>query len=270
MKKLLLASIVIIFVFSFLRLYQLDASLFFFNDIGRDFNVLFDWQKSGKPPLLGPQTSALPINQSAIYFYLLYPLYILTNGYFLSSTITALIIYIAIFVLSLKYARQYVLPIYYLVAIHPQVIMQTRSVWNPTFTLPFVLVSIFCFYLLNQKFSNKLLLIFSGSIALAISFSYSIAPLLIAFLIYWLFFNRQHFVKYFVSITGSLILFNLPTLFFEIRHQFLLTTSLFTKNPPTQERLLPLEKLNALSTYVFATNNHLLDITLFATFIILS
>ena len=188
----------------------------------------------------------------------------------MASTYTAILVYLFVFIISLKYAKKYSLAIFYLLAIHPQVIIQTRSVWNPTFTLPFVLIAIYSFYLLNQKYSLKKLLIFSASISLSISFSYSIAPLLFAFVIYWLIFNRQNFIKYFLSISGTLILFNLPTLFFELRHQFLLTTSLLTKAAPVQERLMPLDKLNALSTYIFTSGNITLNIVLYLTFLTLS
>jgi len=66
---ILISLLAILFVI--LRLYNINNSLFFINDTGRDMAVLQSWQNTGKIPLLGPQTSALPINQSAIYFYLL-------------------------------------------------------------------------------------------------------------------------------------------------------------------------------------------------------
>jgi hypothetical protein len=73
--------------------------------MGRDLQVLFDMIQNHKPVLLGPQTSALPINQSPLYFYLLLPFYILTNQSFLSASITLSFVYITLFIFSLYQFR---------------------------------------------------------------------------------------------------------------------------------------------------------------------
>jgi len=130
--------IVSVVLFVFLRLYKIKSSFLFFNDPGRDLLALYRWQETSKPPLLGPRTSVLPFNQSALYFYLLYPLFLLTN-HSLFSTIYTVIIFYLIFLLAgifflKKRSRllEILVIVWFLIAIHPQFILQHRHVWNPS------------------------------------------------------------------------------------------------------------------------------------------
>ncbi|MBI2465080.1 hypothetical protein HYV64_02955 [Candidatus Shapirobacteria bacterium] len=262
LKNIHLVGIVILAgLFIFLRFYSLNNSFFFLNDMGRDMLVLQKWHDTGKPPLLGPQTSVMPFNQSAVYFYLLYPGFLLSGGHPISSVYTS-----AVFYLSFLLAGYYFLHkdkrllstfliSFLLLSIHPQYILQGRFVWNPSFVTPLVITSVFAFYLLIQKFTLKKLLVFSSSTALAISISYSVTPLLLCFFILWLIIDRQHFLKYFIFLIGSLIVLNLPTIFFEIRHNFLLTTSMFTKSPPTISDVVLQQRYYDLARFVFPTNS---------------
>jgi len=269
--------ILLIGLFLFLRFNNIEKGLFFWNDMGRDLSVLQTWKDTFKPPLLGPQTSALPINQSSIYFYFLYPLFLLFNGHPLSSLITCALLYVTTFLLGLSYIRRYSLPlktssifiVFLLASIHPQYIIQNRFVWNPSLVSPFILVALYSFYLLQIKYSVKKLAIFSLSIATAVSISYSIAPLLIAIILYWLFFYRRHFRNFAITLILSFFLLNITTIFFEIRHNFLLTSSLFTKKSPTQESLTFSDKTNQLANFIFITDNSLLNIALFVSSLII-
>jgi len=271
-------AIALIALFLLLRFYNIRNSFFFFNDMGRDMLVLQNWHDTGKPPLLGPQTSALPFNQSAIYFYLLYPGFLISGGNPISSIFTLAFVYLFTFIFCLYLIKKYKIPItnyyllitFYLISIHPQYIIQGRFVWNPSFVSPFVLIAILAFHQLINKYSLKLLFVFSLAIALAISLSYSVAPLLIAFALYCLIFYRKHLVPIAITLSSSFLLFNLPTLFFEIRHHFLLTASLFTKNSPVQEGLGLVERSNRLSQYIFATPLQSLNLVLFTLFTVLA
>lgn len=268
--------IFLISIFLFLRFNNLNNSFFFYNDMGRDMQVLQTWQESGKPPLLGPQTSALPFNQSAIYFYLLYPGYLISQGNPISLVYTLGLFYISLFILGTYLLRNQ--PklqiicyfIFFLISISPPFITQGRYVWNPSFVSPLIILSTLSFHLLLKKFSKPRLFLFSFSIAFAISLSYSIAPLLIAFGIYWAFFYRQHFVKFIMSLLISFITLNLPTIFFEIRHHFLLTNSLLTKNSPPQEILNFSGKFLKFSQYILSTENQNLNVILYSLFLLIS
>jgi hypothetical protein len=244
--------------------------------MGRDMSVLKLWHDTGKPPLLGPQTSALAFNQSAIYFYILYPGYLISHGNPISALYTLGFIYILTFILGLYLLRKdknlikILLVSFFLLSTHPQYINQFRFVWNPSFITPFIISAIISFFLLIQKFSWPKMWIFSLSIAIAISLSYSVTPLLIAIFAYWLVFNRKKFVSFVVTLLSSFFVLNFPTIFFELRHHFLLTISIFSKQSPTQNHISFPEKINNLSQYIFMLPNQTLNIVLLIIFILLS
>ena len=112
-----------------------------------------DWS----PPLLGPLTSALPFNQSAVYFYLLYPGYLLFGGHPISSVFTLIIFYLIVFVFLFVFLKKNsnlatsLLITFYLISVHPQFIIQNRFVWNPSFIPPLIFVSIYSFYQLQKN-----------------------------------------------------------------------------------------------------------------------
>jgi len=244
--------------------------------MGRDMLVLQAWKDTGKPPLLGPQTSVLPFNQSAIYFYLLYPGFLLSQGNPISSIYTLAVIYIITFIVGLYLLKdnpkfyKILLVSFFLISIHPQYITQSRFVWNPSFVTPFIAASLISFYFLLQKFTKLKIWIFAFSIATAISLSYSVAPLLIAIFIYWLLFNRKYFMSFFMTLFVSFFILNLPTIFFEIRHNFFLTNLLFNKESPTQAGISISEKINSLSQFIFMLPSQNLNLIIFFITIALS
>ena len=226
--------------------------------------VLQTWHDTGKPPLLGPQTSALPINQSAIYFYLLYPGFLISHASPVAQNYFLVLFYLAFFITSaIIFRKVKPSPPLYLIfgtilltIIQPQLITQNRSVWNPSFVPPLIFSSIFSFYYLLQKYSNKLLIIFAASISLAISFSYSAAPLLIFFLIYWLIFNRQNFFKYVLAIAACLIIINFPTIIFEARHHLLIPALFRPNSLETQSHLSVSQKTESIAYCLIGNQNY--------------
>lgn len=240
-RLILIMGVVLSCLYLFLRFYNLKDSMFFFNDMGRDMLVLQDWSESGKPPLLGPQTSALPINQSAIYFYLLMPGFLLTNGAPMTLFYTNAFIYVVPFLIGLWMLRDHskvqisLLFFFLLVCFSPQYLAQSRIiVWNPSFVTPPLLTALLTFVFLTKKFSNKLMFLFVSSLAFAVSLSYSIAPTFIAIYLYVLFFWHRNRVKIILTQIVALFVINLPTLAFEIKHGFLLIHSLFSRGLMTQ------------------------------------
>ena len=239
-------------------------------------SVLQNWHDTGKPPLLGPQTSALPINQSAIYFYLLYPGFLLSHASPVAQNYLLVLFYLIFYIAAaIIFHKVKPSPPSYLIfgtilltIIQPQLITQNRSVWNPSFVPPLIFSSIFSFYYLLQKFSTKLLLIFSASISLAISFSYSAAPLLIVFLIYWLIFNRQNFFKYVLAIATCLIIINFPTIIFESRHHILIPALFRPNSLETQSHLSSTQKTESI-TYCLTGNQNYYFVSIFIALFVL-
>lgn len=260
-RNLYLVAFLLSLIFLWTRFYQIETSLLFFNDIGRDFLVLFKWQESGKPPLLGPQTSALPFNQSAIYFYLLYPFYVLSGHSPYASLIAYSVFYLVSFALGLYLLRFYprleksLLLVFLLITVHPQYIIQGRFVWNPSFITPFILAAFYSLtvYLVQKKPVKILLMANAFFIALATAFSYSAVPTLLAFLFLLLWCRRQVFLPYLAYLIASLGLVNLPTLFFELRHGFLLSKMMLFGEKIDQGHNFFLDRLKSLSEFVFAT-----------------
>ena len=154
------AVLFLIILFLWLRFFNLSESFRFTGDPGRDMLVLWDWRETGKPPLLGPQTSALPINQSAIYFYFLYPAFLISNGNPLSANVTVAVFWIIMFVAILWALRnraelqRVALVVLFLSAIHPLFVEQTRMVWNPSFLPPLLATSLIAFFLLIEKYGK--------------------------------------------------------------------------------------------------------------------
>lgn len=246
-------------IFSFSRLYKIESSLWFFNDIGRDFIELYEWNKTGMPPLLGPQTSAVAYNQSAVYFYLLYPMYLITNHSPLATIYTGVIFYLSMFVFGLWYLRKdkwyqnLLIGSFFFTTIHPQFIVQNRFVWNPTFIGPLLFLSFFAYLKLKERFSKLDLVIFTLTIALATSLNFSIAPLTIAFMLLALFdfWPKLNFIKIYIGSIFAFLFWNIPTLVFELRHNFFLTKLLFTGEKIRQVSLSFPEKVHDLLYHTF-------------------
>jgi len=246
--------VILITIFLFIRFYKIDTSLFFFNDMGRDLLVLWDFIHNHQLILLGPQTSALPISQSPLYFYLLLPFYLISRQSFLSANFALSFIYIFLFIFNLYQFRKdkkilsIILISFFLLSIHPQYILQGRFVWNPSLVTPFLITAI-----LHQK----QLLISTISLAIAISLSYSVAPLIIAILIYNLFIKNK---KYLIYFSGFATLLNIPVIIQLIRHH---------PNLVNQTGNTYLQKINDFNKYVFATDNSTINNLLFFGLILL-
>jgi len=229
--------------------------------MGRDSLVLLDWQQTGKPPLLGPQTSALPFNQSAVYFYLLFPFFSLTQGSPYSALYTLNLFYMVVFSLTFymifrsqqKRAMSVFLTSILLITLHPQFIIQNRFVWNPSFVGPLILAAFFLFYFLTQHFTLKKVFGLGLTLGLAVSLSYSVIPIVIGFGVV----SCLYFKKKVIWIGGSLVtwllLFNLPTVFFEVRHHFLLTQMMLQSTKVVQNNIDFSNKILSILNFIFTS-----------------
>lgn len=261
MKLYISVFILLLAAFLFTRVFQIKDSFFYLNDMGRDSLVLLDWQKTGKPPLLGPQTSALPFNQSAFYFYTLYPFFLLTQGSPYAALLSVDVFYLFFFILSFlvisKTQEKKVLRVYLLslslIILHPQFIIQNRFVWNPSFVGPLILLSFFLFYFLLNHFTLKKVALLGLTLALAISLSYSVAPIVIGFGVASLIFLKKKSLVIGTSLAFWLVFFNIPTLIFELRHHFLLTQMLLHQSKVRQVNIDLPSKVNDLLAHALTT-----------------
>ena len=248
--------------------------MLFFGDIGRDFFVFQQWQKSFIPPLLGPQTSALPLNQSPFYFYVLFPFYLLFQHSPFSTIWASLIIHGVTFlsgVLLLKKSRllSVWMIAWFLMAIHPQFVLQHRYIWNPSFVGMFLL-SAYCSYeLLLEKFSYRRLLMFSSTIALAIGFSYAVFPFVIGMGVLAIISLKKHLVLLAVSLSSSLSVVYAPMLFFEMRHNFILTKLLIFGEKLPQSKSDLFNKAQSFVNFILASPNSMVGLVVGAVFCVM-
>ena len=272
-KLIILIAVLEISLFLFLRFYNIQNSLFFFNDMGRDSLVLLKWQQSKIPPLLGPQTSVLPFNQSALYYYLIFPFYLLSNQSPLSHLYTNATLYIICFVAGLFLLKKHhrlqisLLTVFFLISIHPQHILQSRFVWNPSFVTPFIFISLYSLLLLLRQPKNHLYWLFSLSLAVANSLSFSLIPFLIAINLF-AFFKLKNKTKLIFTFIVSHLLANSPTLAFELRHHFILVKSILKQGIVPQKGIALSQKIANLADFTFNTNQAKLILFIFMLLII--
>lgn len=259
----IVSIVVIVGLFTWLRFAHLSQSLLFFGDFGRDFFMLQQWQMTGKPPLLGPQTSALPFNQSALYFYILYPFFLVLNHSMYSTIIASWFYHLVVFSAGIYFLRrhhhlrQVWLVSWLLMAIQPQYVIQHRYIWNPSFVGMCLLAAYMAFELLIKKFTYPRLIVFALSLAAATAFSYSAIPVLLAFGVLSLIYLRKEVIKLGAALAASLAVVNLPTIAFEIRHGFVLTKLMLYGEKLTQSGIDLPTKLANLEQFIISGPNHL-------------
>ncbi|OGV97441.1 hypothetical protein A2W24_05700 [Microgenomates group bacterium RBG_16_45_19] len=254
-----LGCLTILSLFLALRLYRLPQSLLFFNDMGRDFLELYEWQTTGLPPLLGPQTSVISFNQSAVYFYLLYPFYRLTGASDLASVYALLTTAVVVFFIGVIYAfnhpleRRRFLVTAFILVIHPLVVTQNRFIWNPSFVPYFLTAALFVYpRLLHPRPPRGLIHWYAALVTLAVSFNYSALPVVLASVLYGCWIWRRSAGKILGWLAAYVLLWNLPTLLFEIRHQFALSYLFLIGQRTGLVSQSALTKLSALFTYLGA------------------
>jgi len=271
----ILCAVLLSLVFVWTRLYQLPVNIDFFNDIGRDFMVLFNWQQTWKPPLLGPQMSVIPFNQSAVYFYVLFPMFVFTSHSVISSTLTVTLFYLLLFWMGIIVFRHRPLLIRSLLFVafifisHPQFIIQQRFVWNPSFVAACIATSVYALLLIREKYSRLRALTFTFSLAMAVGFSFSALPAAFVIFVYSLFLAKSKRLQLIFMALASGFLVYLPNIAFEVRHNFVLIKAIWENGMLSQGNQSIITKLNdllatflALPQDLFANQTNLLSIFL--------
>lgn len=255
----LLVFLLVSALFIFLRVYKIQQSFYLFGDVGRDLFVLQDWANNlFKLPLLGPQTSAISFNQSAVYFYYLFPFFLLMKYSVYSTLVASIFLYLVVFSFLFFWYRHktkeqwQLIALYFLVSIHPQFVLQQRLVWNPSLIAPFLILSFWAWREYSAQQKNWWLIIMMAALAMAASLNYSILPTILAFILVFAWQQRKNLKAVLLSLSygiSSAIVLNLPTLVFELRHNFLLTRSLGGQEVLQQDHSW-LRKITMLTTNV--------------------
>jgi hypothetical protein len=252
-------GLAIIVVFLGLRLFAIKDSFWFFGDLGRDLFVLQDWASNlFRPPLLGPQTSVISFNQSAWYYYYLLPFFLITGQSVYSTLIATLALYVGLAVgalLMIKNKRHWlpVVVLLFLIAVHPQFVLQQRYVWNPSLVTPFLLVGFWAWWRYRANSDWRWLGLMALSCFTATGLNFSLVPTVLVMILLFGWEQRRNWrvLGRFVllSLLANLII-HAPTLAFELRHGFLLTRNLPTQELLQQETLLS-RKTAELVSHIF-------------------
>lgn len=252
----LFIGLLLLSVFLFLRFYNLDSSLLFSGDMGRDYQQLWEWSQDLTPPLLGPQTSAIAFYQSPIYFYLLMPVYVLSGGSLLANNLTVIgwfLIFIAIWmwIIKMKILKPWQLLILLAItSFQPEMIEQLRLVWNPSLLFPLLITGL-VFWIKQQELPSWTTWAVAACWSLAISLNYSVIVVIGLLLATGLFIFDFKKNLLLIIKTGILLgLWLLPLVVFEFRHGVLLNTVLNYEGTIHTE-LNPVVKTERLLSYAY-------------------
>lgn len=252
-KNLYSVFFILILCFLTLRFWKITETLEFFSDIGRDHYILFTAISKKKPPLLGPSNSALPLNQSPVYYYLNLPVFLLSSFSPYTTLITLTLLFLASFIFIFyefkdnKKIRTVFFLFLLLLIFHPEFVSQHRYPWNPTFTVPFLLVSIF---MLFKEWKKRDVWIFSLCSAIAVGCSYSVLPTVVVLVGYALWKKKTQPLLLLITAVSSFFLVFLPLLIVELRTHFLLTKRLGIELQVIGEGVNYLQKIRELCAYM--------------------
>lgn len=228
-KKIIIIQIavfiILVLISFFLRFYKLNQMFDFFGDIARDHERLMEWYQGAKPPLLGPNTILMIINQSPWYYYLNYPVFVIIRSPF-TMTITLFLISVIAFALSLWLLRKYkeilfIYIIFFLSSIHPMFVEQQRIPWNPSFSVPLLILAMAGMLRLKNKYHVLVSWITAISLCLALGMTYTVFPVFLVIAIFILFFiPAKHRLHWLFQLGIGMFIVFFPLVIFEIRSNF--------------------------------------------------
>jgi 4-amino-4-deoxy-L-arabinose transferase-like glycosyltransferase len=213
----------------FLRLFRISAYMTFLGDEGRDALVWLRMWREGKFVLIGPQTSIGNMYLGPLFYYLLFPFYVLlgTAG---PSIGTALMGGATVFLLwyfgRIWFSPRVGLTAAFLSAISPAAIVLSRSSWNPNIMPFFALLVVWGIWQFWEK-KNYLWLALEGVLLSFAVQSHYLGLLLMALvLLFDLIKSKDKELKKFLVYSALFflsfgLLTILPLVWFDLRHNFI-------------------------------------------------
>ena len=213
------------------RLWSISDSLFFTWDNGRDFFAVKQIVE-GDLTLIGPTSGLQGFFLGPLWFYLGVPGYILSGaspfGFLLSYILLGFVSLPMFWVISHELFKNKKVAILsaYILTILPGSIWGTIRVWNPLIAIP-LMSGVFLSLLKARESKFYLgLAFFLLGLTLQSEFAYAIFYSLVLFtLIPWI--RRKFDIKDFLIAAISFGSTLLPQILFELRHNFIMTNSLF-------------------------------------------
>ena len=207
-----------------LRLYRLDQLTTFGGDQGQDFLVVRDMVLYQKWTLLGIKTSVAPFFQGPLYLYILYPFFALLRlqpiaGAIAAVTLSAVTTVFLYITVRRFFSQNAALLSTLIFAASPQLVMYGNTPLYQNF-LPLFLVASFYFFFATP---NIITIFFLGFFAgLGMELHWLNISLALTFLT-TLVLSKGSSIKNTLLFIAGIISAVIPTLLFEIRHQFLNT-----------------------------------------------
>lgn len=234
-KEYLFLSLVII-VGTFLRLPGVITNSFAFTyDVGRDMLALWNIAYVHKIPLIGQTTGLQGIFYGPWWYYMLTPFFIIFQGdpqgiAFMMALIGILTIVMG-FIFGKSIGGLFLGTLFAsLISVSPIMIFLSTQIWNPNVIPLFVVLILLVLYKiyspgkkikLRYYFLLGLLLAFSIDLEIVFGLLLFFGVILSIVVIAWKKLSFRSIVFFFL---GLLVLFT-PRIFFEFRHQFLMTKS---------------------------------------------
>ncbi len=226
----------VFFLALLLRSFKLDTLTTFGGDQGMDFIVVRDMVLYHKWTLLGIKTSISPFFQGPLYLYILFPFFVFLRLDPLAGAIGAITISMSTLILIYLTGRKYfskkvALFSSALFAGSPEFIMYGNTPLYQHFLPLFIVLAVYLF-LSRKKFPLNTFLL-GVTIGLGIELHLLNVTLGLAILAYFILFSKNK-TKNSVWLLGGIVVGLLPTIIFELRHQFL-NTRLFLNFVDTKD-----------------------------------
>lgn len=222
-------SIFIFFLLFLIFSYKLISSFNFHPDFARDiYDILTIIQ--GKLTLIGPKLSFGGIYSGPYYYYLFVPIFYLTklNIYSLLFFNCALFLFALIFFhinISKKYGVMSAVLGTLVIGLLPMYLISSRSPWNGSTYLPFLLIFLIHLYFYDFK-SNKLPLFLLGLIAGMIASIHLVNLPIVAFSAVYLAYFMKKRINIIYFLIGTIVAFS-PLILFEVKHNFIMLKNTF-------------------------------------------
>lgn len=218
------------------RLYRLPATMTFLEDEGRDLLVVKRMLDTGKPALLGPQTSTGNMYLGPAYYYFITPALLLSGmsplGPAALIAVTGVATVWLLYYLGKRWFDQPTgLVAAVLYAVMPLPVVFTRNSWNPNLA---PLVSLLCVWMVvnivgQSKHKHRSYLALGALVGLLVQLHYMALLFVAALGLTLLFYHRWRLSQLFLGSLLALFTFTLtltPFIIFELRNQFVNTKAI--------------------------------------------
>ena len=242
-KHWLLVAILLLALF--FRLYRIEATMTFLEDEGRDLLIVKRMVDTGRPVLLGPQTSTGNMYLGPLYYYFITPALVLSGmnpiGPAILIALTGVITTYLLYYLGKKWFSStagYLAALMF--AVLPMSVMVTRASWNPNL-VPLITVLMLLVYsrLRNRQYAWENWLFYGMLVGIMVQLHYMALVFCgaLSLVIAWQAKSqfKQLIIGVLFSFLGAIIVLS-PFIVFEIRNDWVNTRAITRFMEAKEER----------------------------------